>query len=176
MEERIRFVKNCRSGLYEMSELCDRYGISRKTGYKWLHRFEAEGAGGLVDRSRAPLHCEHRMADSVREALLEVRRRHPTWGPRKLLVSSPTGDPRRIVLPSGAAQRRAIRLPHRLEHLLARRHAQPEERALRLPQAREQRQRKLDRGALRLAIPELRVTLRHGGSFVVGTPSVPYGR
>ena len=65
MEERIRFVKNCRSGLYEMSELCDRYGISRKTGYKWLHRFEAEGAEGLVDRSRAPLHCEHRMADAV---------------------------------------------------------------------------------------------------------------
>jgi len=69
-----------------MSELCDRYGISRKTGYKWPHRFEAEGAEGLVDRSRAPLHCEHRMADSVREALLEVRRRHPTWGPRKLLA------------------------------------------------------------------------------------------
>jgi len=86
MEERIRFVKNCRSGLYEMSELCDRYGISRKTGYKWLHRFEAEGAGGLADRSRAPLHCTHRMADAVREALLEVRRRHPTWGPRKLLA------------------------------------------------------------------------------------------
>ena len=86
MEERIRFVKDCRSGLYEMSELCDRYGISRKTGYKWLRRFEAEGSGGLADRSRAPRRCEHRMAEPVREALLEVRRRHPTWGPRKLLA------------------------------------------------------------------------------------------
>ena len=91
MEERIRFVKNCRSGLYEMSELCDRYGISRKTGYKWLHRFEAEGAGGLVDRSRAPLHCEHRMADSVRKAPLGARRR-TGLGDRGSSRSSPTRD------------------------------------------------------------------------------------
>jgi len=86
MEERIGFVKDCRSGLHEMREMCDRYGISRTTGYKWLHRFEAEGAGGLVDRSRALRHCEHRMGEAVREALLEVRRRHPTWAPRKLLA------------------------------------------------------------------------------------------
>ena len=64
MEERIRFV------------YC--YGISRKTGYKWLRRFEAEGSGGLADRSRAPRRCAHRMAEPVREALLEARRRHPT--------------------------------------------------------------------------------------------------
>jgi transposase InsO family protein len=85
MQERIRFVKDCRSGVYEMKELCERYGISRKTGYKWLDRFEAEGAGGLEDRSRAPRRCQHRMADEVREVLLAARRRHPTWGPRKVL-------------------------------------------------------------------------------------------
>jgi putative transposase len=84
MEERIRFVTDCRSGMYEMKELCERYGISRKTGYKWMDRFEAEGASGLHDRSRAPHHCEHRMSAAVREALLEARHRHPTWGPRKL--------------------------------------------------------------------------------------------
>src|SRR3990172_5550760 len=85
MDERERFVKR-----YEetgaMSALCHEFGISSKTGYKWLHRFEVEGAEGLADRGRAPLHCEHRMADAVLEALLEVRRRHPTWGPRKLLA------------------------------------------------------------------------------------------
>lgn len=86
MEERIRFVKNARSGLYTMSELCERYGISRKTGYKWLGRFEADGASGLADRSRAPHRCQQRMSQWVRERLLEVRRRHPTWGPRKLLA------------------------------------------------------------------------------------------
>ena len=86
MQERVRFVKDCRMGLYPVSELCGRYGISRKTGYEWLARFEAEGAAGLVDRSRAPRHCEHRMSAAIREALVAVRRRHPSWGPRKLLA------------------------------------------------------------------------------------------
>ena len=48
MQERVRFVKDCRMGLYPVSELCGRYGISRKTGYQWLARFEAEGAAGLA--------------------------------------------------------------------------------------------------------------------------------
>ena len=86
MQERIRFVKDHRSGVHEMRELCTRYGISRKTGYKWIHRFEEEGAAGLENRSRAPHRCEHRMSDAVREALLAVRHRHPSWGPRKLLA------------------------------------------------------------------------------------------
>jgi transposase InsO family protein len=86
MKERIRFVKDERAGLYTMSELCERYGISRKTGYKWLDRFEAEGAAGLADRSRAPHRCEQRMSEAVRERIVDVRRRHPTWGPRKLLA------------------------------------------------------------------------------------------
>lgn len=86
MEERIRFVKDEKAGLYTMSELCERYGISRKTGYKWLARFEAEGAAGLADRSRAPHGGEHRMSEGAREALLEVRRKHPSWGPRKILA------------------------------------------------------------------------------------------
>jgi transposase-like protein len=47
MQERIRFVKDCRSGAYERKELCERYGIRRKTGYKWLDRFEADGVSGL---------------------------------------------------------------------------------------------------------------------------------
>ena len=94
MEERIRFVQDEKAGLYTMSELCERYGISRKTGYKWLARFEAEGAAGLADRSRAPVSCEHRMSGAVREALLEVRRKHPSWGPRKLLAWLEARHPR----------------------------------------------------------------------------------
>jgi hypothetical protein len=69
-----------------MSELCECYRISRKTGYKWLERFDAEGAVGLEEKSRAPHSCPHRMTDGVREALLAARQRHPTWGPRKLLA------------------------------------------------------------------------------------------
>ena len=86
MEQRIRFVKDARTGLYTMSELCERYNVSRKTGYKWTARFEAEGVAGLADRSRAPHSPERRMSEAAREALLEVRRKHPSWGPRKLLA------------------------------------------------------------------------------------------
>jgi putative transposase len=86
MEERVRFVNDHRSGVFGRSELCGRYGTSRKTGYKWLHRFEEEGAAGLVDRSRAPHHCEHWMSDAVREPILTVRRLHPRRRPRKLLA------------------------------------------------------------------------------------------
>lgn len=85
MQERLRFIDGLESGLYTMTELCARHGISRKTGYKWAERYVQEGVDGLVDRSRAPLECPHRMAAEVREALLEIRRKHPRWGPRKLL-------------------------------------------------------------------------------------------
>ena len=46
MEQRERFIRDDRLALYTMTELCDRYGISRKTGYKWLERFDAGGRAG----------------------------------------------------------------------------------------------------------------------------------
>lgn len=73
MEERIRWLKDERAGLYTMSELCERYGISRKAGYKRRERFEVAGVAGLADRSRARHRCEHRMSAAVRARLLEVR-------------------------------------------------------------------------------------------------------
>jgi putative transposase len=85
MEERVRFVSEWEHGLYRMSELCERFGVSRKTGYKWLGRWEVEGAGGLCDRSRAPQRCPHRVREEVAARLIELRQRHPDWGPRKLL-------------------------------------------------------------------------------------------
>ncbi len=54
MEERMRFVMETESDVFEISELCPRYGVSRKTGYKWLQRYRKEGVAGLQDRSRAP--------------------------------------------------------------------------------------------------------------------------
>ncbi|PYN26894.1 MAG: hypothetical protein DMD99_03920 [Candidatus Rokuibacteriota bacterium] len=57
VEQRERFIHDHRLELYTMAELCTRYGISRKTGYKWLDRFEEAGRQGLRDRSRAPRRC-----------------------------------------------------------------------------------------------------------------------
>ena len=80
MEERIRFVMETESDVFQMSELCQRYGVSRKTGYKWLQRYHQEGLAGLQDRSRSPRHCPHRTPEAIADVLIEARRKHPHWG------------------------------------------------------------------------------------------------
>lgn len=67
-----------------VSELCRRFGISRKTGYKWMTRYQAEGAAGLADRSRRPTTMP-RLTDAAQTAqVLAGRDAQPTWGGRKL--------------------------------------------------------------------------------------------
>jgi transposase InsO family protein len=58
--------------------------VSRKTGYKWLDRYEEAKVGGLVDRSRAPVHHPQAIPDEIAECCLALRRVHPTWGPVKV--------------------------------------------------------------------------------------------
>lgn len=62
MDQRVQFITDRQRELYDMTTLCARYGISRKTGYKWLARYAAEGPRGLHDRSHVPHHCPHRAA------------------------------------------------------------------------------------------------------------------
>lgn len=85
MTERRDFIDDYFRDLYSMTELCAHYGISRRVGYKWLHRFTTEGAAGLGDRRRAPQSCPHRTPAAVVSVLVAARQAHPTWGPRKLL-------------------------------------------------------------------------------------------
>ena len=68
-----------------MTELCCQYGISRKTGYKWAARYVAGGEEGLKDRSRAPHRSPQRTEQRVVDALIQLRRAHPRWGPKKLV-------------------------------------------------------------------------------------------
>ncbi len=75
MEQRERFIQNHGVDLYTMTELCERYGISRKTGYKWLGRFEEEGRAGLRDGSRAPHHCPQRISEETARLICEARQR-----------------------------------------------------------------------------------------------------
>ena len=85
MDERLQFVAEYLDGVATMTELAAVYGISRETGYIWVRRYEAEGPAGLHDRSRRP-HCVgNATPPAVIAALLAARRRHPTWGPKKLL-------------------------------------------------------------------------------------------
>ena len=79
MDERLQFIQDAQSDRFTMSELCARYGISRRIGYKWLSRFAEEGKRGLANRSRAPHTCPHRIRPIVAELLCEFRRAHPDW-------------------------------------------------------------------------------------------------
>ncbi len=86
MDQKRLFIQDYIKGSFTMAELCRRYGISRPTGYKWVKRFEEEGFPGLGERSRRPEGCSHETAIEITESILELRRRHPYWGAKKLLV------------------------------------------------------------------------------------------
>jgi putative transposase len=104
MFEKVRFVLAHQDGLFSMTELCERFTISRKTGYKWLARYEEGGLEGLKEQSRAPHTCPHRIAAAAEPAILEARRLHPTWGARKLLPWLARKQPELVeVLPSPTA-------------------------------------------------------------------------
>lgn len=77
--ERHHFAQDLASGHWAMTELCDRYGISRNTGYKWLHRYEHAGAPGLLDPSRAPRSCPTAMLADIVALILEEHTRFG-WG------------------------------------------------------------------------------------------------
>ena len=64
--------------------LCRHFGISPKTGYKWLKRYMSEGPAALADRSRRPKHSPNATAQALERAVVELRQAHPAWGGRKL--------------------------------------------------------------------------------------------
>ncbi len=81
---REEFVQLASQDGANVRELCRRYGVSPKTGYKWLRRWREEGSGGLVDRSRRPVCSPRKTCASLEEQVLEIRRAHPAWGGRKI--------------------------------------------------------------------------------------------
>ena len=83
--ERMQSLVDYRSGLFTVSFLAERHGVSRKTLYKWIERFVAEGVAGLEDRIRRPHWHPNQTAGDVESALTEFRRKHPDWGPKKIV-------------------------------------------------------------------------------------------
>jgi transposase InsO family protein len=85
MDQRREFIVDYHRGLWSVRELCSRAGISRKTGYKWIERYEREGPSGLADRSRRPHTSPLATPDPIVTALVALRRRRPSWSAKKLL-------------------------------------------------------------------------------------------
>ena len=83
---RVQFIGEYQTELWSMTELAEQYGISRKTAYKWVTRYEHGGAAALLDQSRRPWTQPSATDPRLIAALLAVRRRHPRWGAKKLLA------------------------------------------------------------------------------------------
>jgi len=92
MFERHHFTQDLTSGLWTMTELCARYGISRNTGYKWRERFLALGAPGLLEHSRAPRSSPKEASAEIIALILAEHTRYG-WGARKILKRLQTMDP-----------------------------------------------------------------------------------
>ena len=84
MEERARFVLEALEGRFTMSELCYRYGISRKTGYKWITRYHGAGVPGCEDLPRAPRRHPNATDPRIAARVIKLRKKNPCWGPRTL--------------------------------------------------------------------------------------------
>ncbi len=84
MDQRKRFVLKALDPSSCMAELCREFGIARKTGYKWVKRFQEGGYRGLEDFSRRPRGSPSKTPAEVQLEILKLRFRHPTWGPKKL--------------------------------------------------------------------------------------------
>lgn len=84
MSLRKEFVSLAHSQSLPFSQLCKRFGISRKTGYKWLHRAHESQDEAFSDRSRRPHHSPLQTHPEIEEQVIELRRKHPAWGGRKI--------------------------------------------------------------------------------------------
>src|SRR6266704_6139355 len=76
MDVRLRFVQDVHRPGWSVAEVCRRYQVSRKTGYKWLDRYAKVGPAGLVDRSHRPYSCPHATPPVVVQQILTLQRRY----------------------------------------------------------------------------------------------------
>lgn len=84
MDQRVAFIADWLRDEWTITELAKRYQISRKTGYKWIHRYQVNPDHGLAERSRAPHVHGRSTAEDIKDAIVALRRRKPRWGPKKL--------------------------------------------------------------------------------------------
>src|SRR5260370_19752762 len=96
MEEKLRFVCEYELGERTMTQLCQKYGISRETGYVWVRRFRQTGVAGLQEQSRAAQRHRNQTPEEIEQVVLELRQAHMRWGPRKLKRILERDEPGRV--------------------------------------------------------------------------------
>jgi putative transposase len=99
MDSKLQFISFALESHLSMTELCSIFSISRKTGYKWLARYIEEGPDGLNEKSRAPNYIPHKTSKQVADFIVSCRRKHPSWGARKITQKAEQVAPK-LGLPS----------------------------------------------------------------------------
>ena len=98
-EQRQRFIEDYVLNYYSVTELADRFSISRKTAHKWINRYLEQGPAGLAEQSRRPRSCPWQTDPGIADEIVALREKHPSWGPKKLLDVMGRREPTRS-LPS----------------------------------------------------------------------------
>ncbi|PYY22167.1 MAG: hypothetical protein DMG62_14995 [Acidobacteria bacterium] len=83
-EQRVQFVVAAIRKEKPFRTLCKEFGVSTPTGRLWLRRYRAQGIEGIAERSRRPHHSPRKTSTGIEERVVEIRRRYPDWGARKL--------------------------------------------------------------------------------------------
>jgi transposase InsO family protein len=105
-EQRYNAVLEVLEAGLPVTQVADRYGVSRQSVHAWVNRYRAGGLDGLADRSHRPNRCPHQLAAAVEARVCELRRQHPGWGPQRLRHEL---ERRRVEpLPSRTATYRAL--------------------------------------------------------------------
>jgi len=118
VQQRYDAVKEVLDGEGTVTEVAERYGVTRQSLHNWIRRYRERGMAGLVDRSKRPRSCPHRTPARAELKVTELRREHPRWGPRRLAyeLARKGADPvpsrssiYRILVRSGLVEPRARR-------------------------------------------------------------------
>jgi hypothetical protein len=113
MDEKKAFIFRCWNREETFTELCRKFGISTKTGYKWLARFKEQGAAGLAELSRAPKNNTNKIAEAVKKRLLKLKEKYNYWGVYNILTwyvrNTPENTCRRAVPLKRFSKKRATR-------------------------------------------------------------------
>ena len=92
-EQRQRFLEDYQLNYYSVTDLAERFGISRNTAYRWINRFKQHGQAGYHELSRRPHTCPWQTDKTISDELVKARKTHPSWGPKKLLDMMQHRDP-----------------------------------------------------------------------------------
>lgn len=126
---RRQFIQEYLDQVYpSFSYLCTSYGISAKTGYKWLNRFLSGGFNNLEDKSRAPHTVPHRTPDEICDLIIKTKLAHINWGPKKVLDNIKKHHPT-LILPADSTAGEILKREGLVKKRKKRHHVSADEQA-----------------------------------------------